>query len=102
MTWNLILQMNHPPGIPTGGRNVCRLETVAGLAVPAHVHLVACHSTAGASAVRLFAEIARLVGLPAFQTVSPNVADRARPDVGSTVWIAKPGANRLADTCWCC
>jgi hypothetical protein len=63
MTWNTVLQMNHPIGSDTN--NVCLKDTVPGLGRPIHIHLLSCQPSVELRTVAIFNSIKTQLNLPA-------------------------------------
>ncbi len=62
MTWNTVLQMNHPTG--SGTNNVCLKDTVPGLGRPIHIHLLSCQPSVELKTVAVFNSIKTQLSLP--------------------------------------
>lgn len=62
MSWNTVLQMNHPNG--GGSISLCRMETVPGLGLPIHIHLLSCQMTMEQRTIDIFRSVAVQLGLP--------------------------------------
>lgn len=62
MSWNTVLQMNHPAG--NGANNICLREAVSGLDRPIHIHLLSCQSSMEIRTAAIFDSIVAQLNLP--------------------------------------